>query len=297
MRVGIVAVASAMAAGACGHPHNGGARQVSLGDSTMISQPDSAGLKRYEIIKQRILRADGFFLRETSDQHCCLGGERNTWGTISLQRFTDSTLKAVAWRTTLTADTGEVWAPFYEAVLEGCCDASNQITFFDLDSGRPTFVLSQYWSSARGLPSLTRGPGQAPTYFAFVDRYIEAEPPEAKVDSTVVGVLEYGPSGGPINRVVVRTTRGPAINVQLERLALSRGGIEQDSLHLQAPVTSREIAINVHLIDTHSDEPNDGRIRIPVEAGQLLLARAIVPPGFVVAVSSWKPDSVARPPN
>lgn len=92
---------------------------AAAGTSTFTAEPDSAGLKRYRIVNQRFVIAEArgasLLLRETSDQHCCLGGERNTWGTIGLEALADSSSKNVLWHVLLKADRGELWGPFYRA--------------------------------------------------------------------------------------------------------------------------------------------------------------------------------------
>lgn len=269
-------------------------------DSTLISQPDSAGLKRYRIVKHRLIVADAqsspIFLRETSDQHCCLDGERRRWGTIQLERLADSSAQQAKWHIVVDADTGALWGPFYRAVFVGCCDAANELLFVSIKTGEVTFVSSQHFDQSSDLLSVTEPSSRLTRYFGFHDRYTEAESPEARTDAAVVGVLEYGLPDGPVARVTVRKTSGSAVDYRLQALKVSLNGIERESASIQlpdsgpaadSPATSA-CTINIYLTNSHTDEPEDVVIHIPVQGDRLRLDLATVPPGFTLTRSQYK---------
>jgi hypothetical protein len=152
-----------------------------------------------------------------------------------------------------------------------------------------SFVSSQYFDIPATLPSVAVTQGQLRRYVAFHDRYTDVAPPEAKTDTTIVGVLQYGSANAPATRVTVRVSRGRAVAYRLESLGISVAGLERgdsvvqlaNSKDVLGPGALSGFEISIHLTNYGDDPPVS--IRIPVEADQLVLERAVTPQGFLLA--------------
>lgn len=160
--------------------------------------------------------------------------------------------------------------------------------FVSVNTGQVVFVSSQYGDQANELPSVADSYSRLTRYFAFHDRYTESDPPEAGPDTAVVGVLQYGPTDGPITRVTIRHTKGRAVDYRLGALKVWLDGVEQERLQVELPnprkrtttVAMSDFSIAIHF-HNYSDDP-DIVILIPVLADHLRLDRATVPAGFTL---------------
>jgi len=160
-------------------------------------------------------------IRETVDEGCCLGGERDTWATITLEGWLSAAQAGTqpAWHVRIEADEGAIWDEFYRGVLFGCCDAADALTYVNLQTGKVAFVSSGEFDTRKSpLPHL-RAPNSALERWAgFLDTYTAVRLPEAERDSGVVGILQYGAGMQPASRYLVRWSGGPGFSYRLGRL-------------------------------------------------------------------------------
>lgn len=207
--------------------------------SSSTFQPllDSAGVHRFKITNVRYLAVrhvdrEGLhrpLLRETYLQRCCTEGEREVESTLLLEGLGETTGPAAtpAWHVTFPADAGELAGPFYRAILHGCCDERDALTYVNVQTGAVAFQVSAADRPvAQALPAL-RVPNSPLVRFAgFLDRVTPVEVPEAVTDSTVAGVLQYGDGRGPARRFVLRKEGGRGLDYRLERVGFRIPGRE-----------------------------------------------------------------------
>jgi hypothetical protein len=149
-----------------GVKQSGQVKKALTGTGAGVTRYDSAGRSwrrlvsdRYLIVR-RYVRDDSLsrvVVREVSDQRCCLGGERDTWGTLTLEARADTGAgEAVLWRERIEADDGAIWSDFYRARLFGCCDTADELVFFNLKTGGPAFHTTDVdGENGNQLPSLS----------------------------------------------------------------------------------------------------------------------------------------------
>ena len=261
--------------------------------STLSTLPDSGGLPRWHILNHRYLvyRGSGgqrAVLVETTDRFCCLGGERDDSATITLQRL-ETPGNQSRWETKLTADDGAFWRDFYRAALRGCCDQTDALQFVDVSTGRVVFTHSRE-SGPEGeeLPSVHHWGSSTLRYVAFHDRATPDDPPEARRDSSVVGVLQYGPPDGPAARVVVRRLKGVAhlADLRLDRLEFGRGTWHGRDLEVPAgaarSAAGAMTGFSIRVLLAGPGDDSSRVVEIPVTRDRLRLEQATLPAGLVV---------------
>ncbi len=202
-----------------------------------IVRRDSAGVSRTVLTSERYLITRWYardtmapkrmVIHETSTLHCCLDGERDTEGRIALEAWTDSinTSRTPKWRQSLVVDDGELWTQYYRATLYGCCASANALTFVYLLTGTAPFVQTQMDGvRGRDLRALTVPNSALTRRVAYLDMSTPMMPPEANRDTTVIGVLQYGPPQGPVTRVVVSEPHPSHAEYRLTDVGFAKAG-------------------------------------------------------------------------
>ena len=280
--------------------------------ATFTQRADSAEHRQYLTVGHRFLfvgeRATdtSVLVRETITRTCCRQAEKSATATIALAGWVGRTDTdgAPDWTDSLEADEGEIVGfgsdALYRANLEGCCDTGSLLTFINLRSGKLRFYLSQYNGPDRGsLPEAYDWLNGAMRFVAFHDIYTSSDPPESKGDETVVGVLQYGPPDGPIQRVVVSRTNGSASDYRLEEMGFAehdtiapgRLGVgNNDKPHSSAEAFTG-IAIIIRL--KGMDAPWVS-IRVPVTRDSLDVSHAVMPNGFTIGKSAEPVSSQSK---
>ena len=273
--------------------------------TSFVRQPDSAGQRRFRIVNARFLvprlylRYRGLLhplLRETVDQTCCSDGERESWATITLDGWQSEAQAADApsWTVRLQADEGNLWGQFYRAVLRGCCDETDALTYVNVQTGATAFVTSADTARPESFLAHLDVPNSSLERWAgFLDTYSGAEVPEAHGDSGVVGILEYGTGLSPAARYVVRLSSYPGYFYRLGSVELTA----DDSAHTHGanlslwsangqedPKALSRFWISVILVGREMDdrEAPDVTIRLPVEADSVRPDRARLPSGWSI---------------
>jgi hypothetical protein len=294
------ALLAAIALGGCraGAPHRAGTADAAASlrsVSSLTVLPDSAGQPRLRIVNHRYLvrergsgRSDRAVFEETTEERCCVEAERTSFSTVTLARWPAPAGgdTAPAWRVTVTADEGAFTDDFYRATLNGCCDQTAALFFIDPAGGRVAFTHSrEEGEGGDALPQIHHWASQSTRYVAFHDRYTEANPPESAADSTVVGVLQYGPASGATERLVLRRPRGDGVRYRLGRLALTTGTWTGRELELptvprdaRPPAAFGRFSIRVELVSEEAD--STWAVVVPVEDDQPRADRAKVPSGL-----------------
>jgi hypothetical protein len=175
-----------------------------------------------------------------------------------------------------------------EAYASDCCDVSDQVSFFNIETGGPPFVMSARRGETAELPLLEVPNSPLLRVIAFHDRTTLENPPEAQEDSLVVGVLQYGPRTGPVVRVVVRRSRS-ATSYGLSNLRFVVQGKQQQGAQAelwsannkQSPDALTGFVIAIALQPYESDGAAV-TVRIPVVRDKPDLAHATLPRGFSV---------------
>ena len=268
--------------------------------ATFAQRPDSAEERQYVSISRRYLLVGehatdtSVLVLETAFRMCCRQAEKSATTTIALAGWVGrtDTDRAPDWTDSLEADVGEIVGlgsnSLYRANLQGCCDTGNLLTYINLRSGKRRFYMSHYNGPDRGsLPEADDWLNRASRFVAFHDIYTSTNPPESKDDETVVGVLQYGPPDGPVQRVVVNHTNGQAHDYRLDEV----GFAEQDTIapgdlgvgDNKKPHSVAEaftgIAIIVQLQGMESPSVS---IRVPITRDSLDVAHAVLPTGFTI---------------
>jgi len=198
--------------------------------SSFTKLADSAGTRRFHIVNRRFLvtrlsqRYQGEshpLLRETVDETCCLGGERDTWATITLEGWASAAQAGTQppWRVRINADEGAIWDQFYRAVWFGSCDQTDALTYVNLQTGKVAFVTSREFDTRDSYIPRLRVPNSALERWAgFLDTYTNVDLRDAARDSGVVGILQYGTPREPAARYVLRWSGGPGFSYRLGKL-------------------------------------------------------------------------------
>lgn len=272
--------------------------------ATFTQRADSAERRQYQTVSRRFLLVGehatdtSVLIQESVTRTCCRLAEKSGWTTITLAGWVGRTDadRAPDWTDSLDADEGEILSysrnAFYRANLQGCCDSADLLTFIDIRSGKPRFFLSRYGDLVRAeLPEALDWLNQASRFVAFHDRYTASDPPESQRDDEVVGVLQYGPAAGPVQRAVVRRANGGSAHYRLDRV----GFIEADTItsaRLSAgndkkPHSAAEaftgVAVMVQL--EGMDEPA-ASLRVPITRDSLDVAHAVMSNGFTIGKSA-----------
>jgi hypothetical protein len=226
-------------------------------------------------------------IHEVSDQRCCIRGERDTWGTLQIEAWPDSGARGLPiWRASVDADAGELVDGFYRAVTFGCCDAENQYVYFDLLHGGPAFHATGLHSAMQeALSSIRDDQTRQQRFIAFRDAYAFKDIATLSRNQDIVGMLQYGPSSGATQRVVVRRAGGKGHAYWNEDLRFVVNGKIQARgdarLHAEdriAPITPFS-GFSLRLEFTTYDAPIDV-IAIPVISDRLDLPSAKVAKGY-----------------
>lgn len=225
----ILVLLAALALAACGGAADGprppiDARRTAAdaGAGTAADAADApAGVVRYDSAGRRWTRLESEILtrgrtrdravvlvRERRRETCCLDGERESVTASDLTAWTDTAADArPAWRATLTADETTVRDGWVVSVLHGCCDSADLYEFRDLATGALAFRASQYLEPPDSiLPGLEAPNARFERFVAFHDLTTPVPPAEAAGRPEVVGVLQYGPRAGAVQRVLVLGT-------------------------------------------------------------------------------------------
>ena len=268
--------------------------------ATFVQRPDSDNQRRYHAVSRRFLfigeraRDTSVLVRETVVRDCCWGGEKTAASTIRLDGWVGKTAleRSPDWTDSLTADEGELVGSsprqFYRATLRGCCDTADLLTFVSVYSGKPRFFLTRPDQPiGADLPEAFDRLNQASRFAAFHDMASPSAPPEAERDREIIGVLQYGPADGPVQRVVVRCADSSACDYQLDRIGFSEndtiGGaaleVGDGTKEHTAAEAFTDFAIIVKL--RGMDLPSVS-LRVPIRRDSLDLVHATLPTGFAV---------------
>ncbi len=292
----------------------GGTAPVQQATSSFATVDDSSGIRHFRAINQRFLvtgtsaRDTGVLIHETVTRDCCVEAERRDQSVIDLSGWTNGTGEGKpTWSTTFAADEGSLWQavvdPFYVGTLYGCCDQSTLDKFVSVHTGRLSFFNTREAGGdphMRDLPTAYDGFLRTSRYVAFHDMSTVSDPPEAKDASDLVGVLQYGATDEPAQRVIVRWTGDPSIQVRFNRL---RFGISQSEEQRTLDVGSRSGALPedrfgqfdvVLHIGVWNPVPADVVIRIPVRQDRLVTADAKVPRNFALGRETEKDKEKER---
>lgn len=260
---------------------------------------DSAGEKFTRLVSQRwiALRDDTergrYLVRETSVQTCCAQGERESWGTLTVERWRGlSSAEAPLWRTTVAADHGEpeglpLRPPFYRATLRGCCDSPDVHRFLSLMDGTTRFVLSDAAGrlAAVHVPN-ARAPLDRWAAWAYPDEY--GDIPETRERRDVVAVVQYGGAGGPLQRALLRDASGRYFRLDSLYTTFFPGdsALPDGSLWPAdgaADATSLGgFAIRGFLVPQDTAGTGPLVVSIPVQADTFLVAAAVLPAGLTL---------------
>ena len=280
------------------------------GSSAFTRLGDSAGHHRIHLVNQRFLltrlyqRYQGQsrpLIRETVDETCCLDGERDTWATISLEGWASVSQAGTqpAWHAQIKADEGAIWDQFYRAVLFGCCDATDALTYVNIQTGKVAFVSSRVFDSRDlDIPHLRVPNSSLERWAAFLDTYTELDVHQiGGGDSSVVGILQYGPGSQPAPRYVVRWSGGPGFSYRLGKLEFTvddtahTHGAQVDLWRANAKEDASALSgfwITVHLLGREygdRDVPNLN-LQVPVLEDRVRPDRANLPSGWSIAALS-----------
>lgn len=265
--------------------------------STIAAFPESAGLPRLHIVNSRYLVYRGFgdqraMLEETTDRFCCRGGERDDSATITVRRRATPADPAPQWSATVQADEGDFWREFYRAALRGWGDRTDAVHFVHMMTGHVAFTHSrERGEGGDRLPSVHHWASATTRYAAFHDRNTAADPAEARRDSLLIGVLQYGPPAGPVQRVLVRRARGRAAGAALQRLEFGQGEWRGRDLEVPAGVAARSASesmsgFSVRVVVGSPGADSAWVVEIPVVRDRLRPDQATLPPGFSARVAS-----------
>ncbi len=275
-----------------------------------IAARDSAGERKLRLTSQRYLiprwsaRDTGphhVLLHETARLTCCSKGERDTDGDLSIEAWIDSIVGPPVWTASIGADEGSVWGQFYRTTAFGCCDTSNQYTYFNLLTGGPLFVASEPGDDKSRSFRILNVPGSSlQRAIAFHDTWTAIHPPEAFRDSSVLGVLQYGSPRGPVNRVAVRrrSPAGPDYRLHDIRFVVAGKPSLLDETDLwsangkEAVSSLSGFAIELRLMAVDTDRPEpDAIITIPVVGDRLEFQHARCPQNLELRASAVRLQS------
>ena len=274
------------------------ADSASLPPATASSEASFALTPRgYHIVSSRffVLQSDEpgnqtALLRETVDQDCCVQAERDTRSTITLEGWpaiADASRRP-AWTASFDADVGEMWPPFYRAVLGGCCDASSAEMYVSPRTGRVIFVNSDPpGSTSDGLPRVYAHNTGVPRFAAFQDRYIDTPIPEAKADRRIVGILQYGPGAGPPSRFFLSVPSGDGQDYRIAKIRFAVVGqprgedaiIEVPSRNGQADAAAFS-GFEIVLAFDNPVEDKQSIVSVPVSSDRVQYTHLAAPTGW-----------------
>lgn len=264
---------------------------------------DSAGQNQLRLESSRYLFARVYrpdssravVLHETSRQNCCIRGERDTWGTFTIEAWPDSAVgRKPLWTATVDADEGEIWGAFYRTATLGCCDSPDQLVFFDLLSGGPAFFATsprQDEHRTHNLPSLRDAESREVRYIAFQESDAIRPSQRLTLPRSAVGILQYGPSRGASRRVALQRTSGNGqeyflTDVQFVVNGKAQSAGEATLFPLKQGIRSPTFSgVAIRLRVTTYDAPVFA-ITIPIDGDSLVLRAATVPKGFVLRAVS-----------
>jgi hypothetical protein len=271
-----------------------------------VTSFDSAGRTVLTLTSQRYLitrwfgRGEGgpqrILLQETSVQHCCSGGEKDAYGSISLSAWRDSIIPGSRplWQASIEADEGTIWNQFYRTTVFGCCDSSDEFAYFNLLTGGPLFESTVVREGpGRSLRRLRVRNSSISRVIAFHDTWTPNWPAEAKRDSTVIGVLQYGSPQGPVTRVAIHQARNAQADYRIAdiRFVIKGKSVAEEEAewlpvnNTETPSDLTGFAIQVRLSVYGEDKP-DVVVTIPVLKDTLDLGHAHMPAAFRLQRSS-----------
>jgi len=291
-----------------------GAPATIVGSSSFTRLPDSAGHQRFHLVSQRFLvtrlmdRYNGQsrpLVHEIVDQSCCIDGEKDTQGTITLEGWPSAADASgqPAWHVRIDADEGAIWEEFYKGVLLGCCDETDAQTYVSLKTGAVAFVTSREWDTRDSdIPHLLVPNSSLERWAAFLDGYTDAPFPRSKQDADLVGILQYGPGTQPAARFEVRWSGGSGSAYRLAKVEFAVNdsaqthGVNVDLWRANAqedPSSLSGFGIAVHLlgqdINDRGDRAPDVVLTVPVVSDRVRPDLAKIPPGW--SVRALKPDN------
>ncbi|MDB4874442.1 MAG: hypothetical protein JWM41_888 [Gemmatimonadetes bacterium] len=294
-----VLAASVALVGASGASAQGPARRDTISRAASIAiRYDSVGQNQLRLVSNRYLFARAYrpdttravVLHELSQQSCCIRGERDTWGTFTIEAWPDSANgRTPLWHATVDADEGEIRGDFYRTITRGCCDSPDQLVFFDLLSGGPAFFATtgrqdEQWS--RDLPSVRDAESRQLRFVAFQEANAVQPSQRLTLAREAVGVLQYGPSRGASSRIAVQRASGDGKEYFLTDVRFIVGGKLQPAgeatlFPLKRGKHSGFSGFAIRLRVTSYDAPI-AVVTIPVNGDSPVLSRATVPRGFAL---------------
>lgn len=271
------------------------------GRSGVVIRPDSAGLhqittvnRSFHITKERT--PTPILLEEIIETHCCTGGEINTWAEVVLRAWLNPTRepRSPSWSKKVAADGGDIYGEFYRARVYGCCDSGSYVEYINLRTGESVFYATRYWGDGEDPLFTVSVPNSSLRRFlAFHDRTTFVDPPEAENDSSVVGVLQYGPAEGPARRLVVRITDGNGATYRFRRLRISGDGRFLGNQEFQLwgaagsrdPTSISDFAIDIDFLGPADavgpGTPGSLRVSVPIREDAWDLEGIMLPGGWV----------------
>jgi hypothetical protein len=248
--------------------------------------PDSEGIKGTQIVNQRFLlpisaRERGVLLRETQVIRCCFEGEHGYNSSIAIAAWLNGTgVGRADWSATVAADRGELAGSFYVATLDGCCGGANLDMYVNTHTGKIEFInTGRDGPQPLGLPSVTDDYGRTVRFAAFHDMNATVGPPEARQFPDLIGILQYGPPGGPIRKVAVRRST-PIVHARLLNVAFADSMGERRDIWVRPPGAGQSAFGGFEIIVRIQEETADAEVRIPVVSDRLDIGGARMPPTY-----------------
>ncbi|MFN0179504.1 MAG: hypothetical protein ACKVZ0_11960 [Gemmatimonadales bacterium] len=247
---------------------------------------DAAGCESVQTVNRRFrlvsVRPPGgriprrLVLEESYDIRHCLRSESSSSEAVVTAWTPDSSTARPVFRITGRGVTGEPDGPLYRMTAQGCCGSQNLSTYFSLITGRALL-----WSSGP-VRRLEAPEGRQSRLAGFHDTYSAGNPPEAEIDSTVIGVLFWADEEASLGRWAVHSTERD--HFALEGLAfVIRGRVSTDSLVLVGPADSAGLALEVRLVAPATERRI--QFRVPIRGLDLDASQAKLPDGIRLSPS------------
>lgn len=209
-------------------------------------------------------------LEETYDVRHCLEAESASSEAAIVAWRTDSTstpLFTIAGR----GSEGQPVGNLYQMTQSGCCGSQDLATYFSLLTGKALFA------SSIGLRSVDIPNTTEVRYAAFHDSFSAGAVAEARADSAVVGVLQWGNDREPAARILLRAERPEGFAVAAIQFRRDGRVVADTSISLW-PGKPQNLALEIELTAPGSNRR--AVLTVPLKGLELDLKGARVPTGF-----------------